>query len=150
MASATLCCQPKERKKSQKAANSKIALDLKTKPVVTAQPKPVSTSNFPPLVMKEDPTANSPRSLKSSTLSTKPTDDKTNKNASKKSLGDKRASQGIVKAKVDVSKLIGIFDPSKATAPEPAIKNSMEVIAAKRERVGRMNWDNFDSKVSQR
>lgn len=149
-ASATLCCQPKERNKSQKAANSKIALDVKTKPVTTAKPKSVSTSNLPPLVLKEDPTAVLSRSLKSSTFSTKPIDDKKNKNASKKTLGGKSASQDIVKAKVDVSKLIGVFDPSKATAPEPAIENPIEVIAAKRERIGKMNWDNFDSKFSQK
>lgn len=143
VASAALCCQPKERNKLQKAGDSKIALDEKVKSDVVSLPNPVppTLNPTPPLVLKVDPTGISPKSLRFRTSSTKSNDDKKNKNVSKKTLGLKPVPQDIFNGNVDVPKLIGVFDPSKASTVEP-----MDVIAAKRNRISKINWDEYDSK----
>lgn len=146
MASAGLCDkkEPKHAKSPKKAADSKLE-------VKTPAPTPDSLA-----VPAQDPIAATPQASKAKSASPKPKKEIKSKTLSKNSSNSKPVPQDIVDGNVNVSKLIGRFDPSKIPAPvpepkpAPVVQDPVAVINAKRERVSAINWEEYDSKLGQK
>lgn len=140
MASAGLCGikEAKHAKPPKKAADSK--LQVKT-PAPTPDSLPVAA---------QDPIAAAPQSSKAQTASPIPKNQIKSKTLSKRFLNSKPVPQDIVDGNVSVSKLIGRFDSSKIPATKPEIQDPVAVINAKRDRVGKINWEEYDSKLSRK
>lgn len=150
-------CNSKEEKPAispTKVANSK--LNVKTPeptqeltPELIPEPTPDSLQ-----VPAQSLTTAAPHSPSAKSASPKPKKEIKSKTLSKKPLNSETVSQDIVGGNVDVNKLIKHYDsikiPVSKPKPKPALEGPMAVISAKLDRVSKINWEDYDSKLSQK